>query len=81
MSYLWTVFTAIRLCFVVLIVRSVIVLVMHDVVEGNGFGFGVTFGGVVEAVRLSVVLGWLGGSAWYLIRRSLARRNSAAQRS
>jgi hypothetical protein len=75
-SYLRTISIAIGICFLVLILRSV--LFVLSVAEKSGFALGAVSGGITEALLISVLAGWLGGTVWYLIRRRYPRKNSAA---
>ena len=36
---------------------------------GGATGFGLVFGGLLEGVLTSVILGWLAGTVWYFTRK------------
>jgi len=67
MSYAKTISIAIGLCFIALIIRSVAHAVFH-VYTQKATGIAVTRRGMVEALLVSIVSGWLMGTAWYVFR-------------
>jgi hypothetical protein len=78
-SYLRTIVRAIGLCFLALVLRSVLLVVasMQHASQEGGFGFAITRGGIIEALLTSIVLGWLLGTMWYLVRRRPGKKTTA----
>jgi len=68
MSYAKTVAVAIGLCSLILVVLG-FAFVFIEAYRQKATGFGFTGQGVIEFAVASIVLGWLFGTAWYLIRR------------
>ena len=72
MPYAKTVILAIVVCFLALQIITVIRAVfgvVSGIVRQKATGIGFNLTGFKEAVILSVLSGWIIGSAWYLLRQ------------
>ena len=68
MSYAKTVVLAIGICFLALLVYSVVRAILQVRLR-KATGFAISLSGIKEALLVSVLSGWVIGSAWYFLRR------------
>jgi len=70
-GYWRTVLVAIGFCFGLGMLWQIVGVVraIRGLVEGKATGVGFVAGGLIEFLITAVVLGWILGSAWYMLRR------------